>query len=440
MATAEKYARFHTSPAAEDRTGDVRTSGEKDRDRILYSSAFRRLERVTQVVGPLEGHVFHNRLTHTLEVGQLARRLAEKFARTEPELAERFGGIDPDVAEAAALAHDLGHPPFGHVAEQELDRLAINAGAPDGFEGNAQSFRIITRLAAHRADYRGLNLTRATLNAVLKYPWLRGESPAKPDKFGAYLTEVAEFRFARERSTGQYQSIEAAIMDYADMVAYSVHDVDDFYRAGLIPLEHVLHDIEHYLERLRRSGKIAPDAVDRQRTALKRLVVSLPAERRFVGTWEERVALHAATSWLINEFATGAVLREVDGRLEVHYPEELEVRMRFLQQLVWHHVIESPALATQQHGQRQIIRRLFRTFLSAVRKSHRAGAVDPVVPASFRADVERLDEEEGEEPVSIREARIAVDIVASLSDAQAVLLYQRMSGTAPGSVTDIVSG
>ncbi len=223
---------------------DQRQPGQRDRDRILYTTSFRRLAGVTQVATPIEGHVFHNRLTHTLEVAQFARRLAEKVLTEQPDLADQRGGIDPEVVEAAAFAHDLGHPPFGHVAEHELDVLALQNGAVDGFEGNAQSFRILTKAIAHRPAYKGLNLTRATLNAVLKYPWMRDLSDPKSKKFrkfGAYRSEASEFNFARQDSNNSdLQSLEAAIMDYADAVAYSVHDVEDFYRAGLIPLERLV--------------------------------------------------------------------------------------------------------------------------------------------------------------------------------------------------------
>jgi len=131
---------------------------------------------------PPQGHVFHNRLTHSLQVAQVGRRIAEKLLReaNSDEIA-----IDPDVVEAACLAHDIGHPPFGHIAEQEMDSIARQHGVDDGFEGNAQSFRIVTRLAMGSTD-NGLNLTRATLNAVLKYPWLHGKNAMKPDKWGAY--------------------------------------------------------------------------------------------------------------------------------------------------------------------------------------------------------------------------------------------------------------
>jgi predicted deoxyguanosinetriphosphate triphosphohydrolase len=160
--------RCHT----EDEPDHPRDPWQRDRDRILYSDALQRLANVTQVASPGEGIVFHNRLTHTHEVAQIARRLAEKLRTEQPQLAARCD-LNPDVVEAAALAHDLGHPPFGHIAEEELDRLASANGAPEGFEGNAQSFRIIVRTEPHRIGYRGLDLTRATLNAVLKYPWQR---------------------------------------------------------------------------------------------------------------------------------------------------------------------------------------------------------------------------------------------------------------------------
>jgi len=139
--------RFHL----EQKRQDYRTPAQVDRDRVLYSSAFARLAEVTQVVSADRGYVFHNRLTHSLKVAQLARRISEKMHISQKEVADALHAPDPDVAEAAALAHDLGHPPFGHIAEKELDRLARKEGLSDGFEGNAQSFRIVARLAVSDA-------------------------------------------------------------------------------------------------------------------------------------------------------------------------------------------------------------------------------------------------------------------------------------------------
>ena len=133
---------------------DYRLPAQIDRDRVQYASAFARLAEVTQVVSADKGYVFHNRLTHSLKVAQLARRLAEKLKAEQPNAVRKLGGLDPDVAEAAALAHDLGHPPFGHLAEEALDELCREHGLTDGFEGNAQSFRIVTNITTLSARAR----------------------------------------------------------------------------------------------------------------------------------------------------------------------------------------------------------------------------------------------------------------------------------------------
>lgn len=194
--------------------GDDRTPAQRDRDRILYSSSFRRLAEVTQVVSANSGYVFHNRLTHSLQVARVGRRLAEKLAKRHPTLAA--GIICPDVVEAACLAHDLGHPPFGHTAESRLNILAAHHG---GFEGNAQSFRIVTQLASRSDTYGGLDLTAATLAAILKYPWLKGDNPAKPRKWGAYESERDSFEFAiRLLPDKNERTIEAELMDWRTML------------------------------------------------------------------------------------------------------------------------------------------------------------------------------------------------------------------------------
>jgi len=204
--------------------GDQRLPCQRDRDRILYCSAFRRLSGVTQVVAPSEGHIFHNRLTHSLEVAQIARRLAEHLQARWPDLARLHHNIDADAVEAAALAHDLGHPPFGHVTDEELDRLMREAHVPDGYEGNAQSFRIVTKLAARSNEWLGLNLTRVTLNAILKYPWLRHGHGVRHHKWGAFQTERSYFEWTREifPEIDDACTIEAAIMTWADDIAYAV--------------------------------------------------------------------------------------------------------------------------------------------------------------------------------------------------------------------------
>jgi dGTPase len=188
-------------------------------------------------VGSHETELFHNRLTHTLEVAQIARRLAERLTADDPDFAEQ---VNPDIVETAALAHDLGHPPFGHIAEDELDRLVTGQDIPAGFEGNPQSFRIVTSLA-HRSDsHHGLDLTRASLQALSKYPWPRSTSGYHHRKYGTFDADEDYFDWTRRGLPGdlrEEQTPEATIMDWADDVAYALHDVDDFFRVGLIPLD-----------------------------------------------------------------------------------------------------------------------------------------------------------------------------------------------------------
>lgn len=425
---------------AELQSHGVRTRAQQDRDRILYASAFRRLAGVTQVVGAVEGHIFHNRLTHSLEVAQLGRRIAERVAKLQRDLAQSLGGVNPDVVEAACLAHDLGHPPFGHAAEKVLDTLCKKHGAPDGFEGNAQSFRIVTRLSPHRADYEGLNLTRATLNAMLKYPWMRdvlNENSKKHKKFGAYALDDEAFIFARKGSANDERSVEAEIMDHADAIAYSVHDLDDFYRAGLIPIDYLRRSDEAFgafLEKWALEGKVERGLIEKYRPGLERLISVLPTEQRFTGAYHERAALKTATSALITLFTNGVSLqeRDEDGRA-LAVDEEIWVQMKFLQALVWHYVIKNPRLATQQHGQEAIITTLFEVYITAIKEPNVA-----LLPALFRdALVDVLGDRQDEtQPFAARCARLACDIVTSFGDEQALAMFHRLTGIKPGSVLE----
>ena len=216
---------------------DQRNPFQRDQDRILYSSAFRRLAGITQIVRAGEADVFHTRQQHTLKVAQVGRRLAEKILQDHPGDPEIEGNLHPEVVEAAALAHDLGHSPFGHVGEETLDRLVFDHGDSNGFEGNAQTFRILTKLAVRFSNVDGLDLCRATLAACLKYPWLRDISKlSRTRKWGAYDVDAADFKFARAMHAEHSQkTIEAQLMDWADDIAYSVHDLEDFHRCGAIP-------------------------------------------------------------------------------------------------------------------------------------------------------------------------------------------------------------
>jgi dGTPase len=244
-----------------------RTPQQRDRDRVLYCSALQRLAYVTQVTAPESGHTFHNRLSHSLKVAQVGRRNTERLYKLVEEkhitgaAARLVLSVNPDAVEASCLAHDIGHPPFGHIAEEELHAQATDH-VHDGFEGNAQSFRIVTRLAVRDAN-QGLNLTRETLESLLKYPWQHHTKDAvsgkkREKKWGYYKDDKDAFTFTRKywptevKTTIPEKSLGAEIMDWADDLTYAVHDVDDFFRAGLVPLDRLRGQYDAELKYLTR--------------------------------------------------------------------------------------------------------------------------------------------------------------------------------------------
>ena len=423
-----------------DRGRDQRNQFQRDRDRILYTSAFRRLAWVAQVVSSEEGEPFHNRLTHTLEVAQIGRRLAEKFLSRQGGKARELGGIDPDVVEAAALAHDMGHPPFGHIAEERLHECMKAQGVCDGFEGNAQSFRIVTRLAIRHSDIQGLNLTRATLNAILKYPWLWRDRPERNgNKWGAYATEEEEFEWVRKDSLpGGAQCVEAAIMDLSDDIAYAVHDVEDFYRAGLIPLDRLtVRDDElgkfaaYASKALARAGAPADYDLDACRRVLRKALERYKITEPYSGTRDQRGRLRSMTADLIGRYIKAAELcaSADEGSRRVRMcDEDAEKELAIFKQLLWYYVIDGAALASQQYGQRRIVSELFSIFHGEL-GSPSLG----VFPMGYRERLEEL-RESGRSDTKEDRARIVADLIAGMTEQEAVAMYHRLTGVSLGTV------
>lgn len=437
MSGEKRYSRFH----AGDRTKDHRTPGERDRDRVLYTSALRRLGAVTQVVSPTDGILSHTRLTHTLEVAQIARRIAERLNRQDRDAVKRVGGIDPDIVETAALVHDLGHPPFGHAVEKELDRLVIAAGVADGFEGNPQSFRIVTKLATRNAKVSGLNLTRAALNASLKYPWTRATSGYRKRKWGAYGTEKTDFDWVRELHDpgDERRSVEAELMDWADDIAYAVHDVEDFYRVGLIPLDRLGSDkeerarfvgeaVRYLAEEPRYSSQTLEEKLDTLAAAFVGVVDPIPVLRPYRGTRRQRAGLRQFTAYWINTYVNAVTLApdEQPGD-QVKISDVARDQVNILKQLTRFYVIENPGLETQQYGQRRIVQDLFKIYKDAAV----SGDDREVFPPSHRDDIDNAGGHE-------ERVRIVSDLISSMTEPQLLRTHQRLIGITPGSVTDVI--
>jgi dGTPase len=429
---------------AEGKPGDYREPAQRDYDRILYSSALRRLGGVTQVVASHEGHVFHNRLTHSMRVAQIGRRLAQRFLKKSAKEAQEVGGMDPDVVEAAALAHDLGHPPFGHIAEEELRECVVRQKVLDGFEGNAQSFRIVTRLAL-RSKEPGLNLTRATLNALLKYPWTRQSEGYKKEKYGLYHSEKEHFNFARgpHPSGDERKSAEAETMDWADDVTYAVHDAEDFYRARLIPLDR-LGSLDDQSERQRFFDGMysRPDLAKQMGTnsrpeleeAFNKVITAFPISEPYTGSREHRSRLRDFSSNLIGLFVNAIELHVPTGPNQrfVDIENLQSIQVRILKALTWFYVIYNPALATQQYGQRKMIRELFEIFgnaAAATKEEERN-----IIPLAFR---DEISDNKGN---SAALARIVADMVSGMTEQGLIKLYRRLTGIDMGSILDYGHG
>ena len=392
-----------------------------DRDALLAAPAFARLRDVTQVMAPGGPGEFQTRHSHSLQVARIGRVLAEALLRdtVSRSAAERAGGLHPAVVEAAALAHDLGHPPFGHDAEDELDRLLVAAGVADGFEANAQTFRVVCALAGAGAPY-GLDLTRATMAGILKYPWLRGDEPRHHGKWGAYASERDAFDWVREGTlAARHQpSLEARVMDWADLLAYAVYDFEDFVRSGDIPVAQLrtsAAERQWLLDLVFTRRRVPSDQQGRYAQVLDRMLAECPPPDDDLR--RTRNGLRCFANRLVDAAVGGVCLRPgVDGAATLVTDPEQHAMIMLTEGLTWHYVIDSALLAPLRAEQRQLVRELFQALADAAVTSSRWQSLPPVLRR-------RLENDRGEtEPL-----RLVADAVAAMPEQDAIAYHARLA-------------
>jgi dGTPase len=381
-----------------------RSDFERDRARVLHSAGLRRLSAKTQVVAAGSADFPRTRLTHSLECAQIGRELGREI------------GCDPDLVDAACLAHDIGHSPFGHNGEAALNEFAADYG---GFEGNAQSLRLLTRLEPKVAG-AGLNLTRATLDATLKYPWFSSGS----GKFGVYAEDAEVFAWIREGAPDRQRCLEAQVMDWADDVAYSVHDMEDGFHAGLITFK----NLQSSAERAAVSATTATTYCDNDVpvTELTEVLDALLAldvwPAHYDGGPGTVAALKNLTSELIGRFCqaaqqatlavTSAPLNRYAADLIVPRRQRLECAL--LKGITAHYVMTRPGVLVAQARERELL-----TELAYAVERGAPATLDPLLRPAWDAA-----------GTDAARRRVAVDQVASLTDTSAIAWHHRLC--APG--------
>ena len=393
-------ARFLDEPAK--RGG--RTEFARDRARIIHSFALRRLAAKTQVAVPWATDFPRTRLSHSLECAQVGRELGAAL------------GADPDLMEGACLAHDIGHPPFGHNGEEVLNQLAQTCG---GFEGNAQSIRLLIRLEAKTVlpDGKsiGLNLTRASLDAATKYPWSRVENAKK---FGVYEDDLEIFNWYRQGAKSGEISMEAQIMDWSDDVAYSVHDLEDSLVSGQVKLDQLSNDLPKLF-------KVAQQVYlsDITQAEMEKALASLQQlscwPRYYDGTHRSLARLKDLASQLIGRFAQAAEiatqekygdadLTRYNANLEVPRAQRVEVAL--LKSMAGHYVINADDSQIRYAGQQKLLTELVEAILETAPNS---------LESFFLQDWNRAENDQ-------QRLRVVIDQVASLTDPGALSLHERL--------------
>ncbi len=386
----------------------------RDRARVVHSSALRRLGAKTQVLSPSGGDFARTRLTHSLEVAQIGREMAIDL------------GVSADVVDMACLAHDLGHPPFGHNGEKALNEWSADFG---GFEGNAQTLRLLTRIEpkVFNAEGKslGLNLTRAGLDATCKYPWRRdaGVEDSGADqslKFGAYEDDLEVFNWLRIDAPLRQKCVEAQIMDFADDVAYSVHDFEDAIVSGFVDLE-VLNDPAAEAEILRKvkdwSGE--KHSLDELEQALVRLRGTKYWISHYAASNDIHGHLKNLTSELIGRFVSATIAAVIDTSPReslarfgstLSVPRTVSAEIAILKGVVSAFLMTIESRKPYYEWQRGLLIELAEAVLAS----------NGEILDAYCSSAWRLANDEKSQ------RRVVIDQVASLTDQSAITLHHRL--------------
>ena len=381
-----------------------RTEFARDRARIIHSFALRRLAAKTQVAVPWATDFPRTRLSHSLECAQVGRELGAAL------------GADPDLMEGACLAHDIGHPPFGHNGEEALNAVADSCG---GFEGNAQSFRLLVRLEAKTVDAQGislgLNLTRASLDAATKYPWPRA---INAQKFGVYDDDQRIFNWVRKGAPAGAQSFEAQIMDWSDDVAYSVHDLEDALVTGQVKLHDLTNDLSE-IYRVALDNYMAGIELVEAEEALKNLQQLSCWPKEYDGSHRSLARLKDLASQLVGRFALAAERetrdRYGDGNLTRYnanlvVPRAQHVEVALLKSLAGFYIINSQTSVKRYDDEQSLIKELVEKVLASA---------PTTLESFFLQDWQRATSD-------AQKLRVVIDQVASLTDPGAIALHARL--------------
>lgn len=371
-------------------TSTFRSPFQRDRDRIIHSSAFRRLKHKTQVFVEHEGDYYRTRLTHTIEVAQVARTIAGAL------------GLNVELAEAVALAHDLGHPPFGHTGEDALAELMAPYG---GFDHNAQAIRIVTALERHYAAFDGLNLTWETLEGIAKH----NGPVVGPNASGSHAVAdaadipyaLAGFNALYDLELATFASAEAQVAAVADDVAYNHHDLHDGLRAGLFT--------ETDLMELPVTGP-AFDEVDQLHPGLDPARRRHEALRRVFGVMVEDVIAVAENRLAASQPGSVADIRAMDGPI-IRFSKPLYQNLKAIKSFLFARMYRAPTVVIERQRVTAVINDLFPLFLN-----------DPaLLPDEWRSDVAKA---RGKTEL----ARVVLDYVAGMTDRFAIQEHARLFG------------